>query len=316
MPNYRGASPRIRWGSGYTNAADIGAFDNPNAYPEPREGSDFDMSPSGVEDSWIVGDDWFLEGDVRWIPRDDSLSPKRAAGFNGSAGWGVLLPWARQKNILKFHPDARNLAVSPTLATDGGSGIAVDWVALQTGGEVGSSRSIDATEKAQKIILATGNPAHFYGISSVFWGIMPGEVLSWSAEVKGTYTGGGRAQLYLEFRDASNVQIGGSTVSINAQPGAYTRMSIPNRTAPAGTAAVHVQAYAFTPLTTDAATIFVRNVMVERASASSSSFIDNPSYDVYLTEPMKGAPNLENNKQRALHLKLRSATAGVAFDGY
>jgi hypothetical protein len=316
MASYRGIPPRIRWGSGYVNALDIGDFDDPMTYPEPREGSDFDMAPSGTEDSWVVGDDDFLEGTVRYVPKDDALTPKRATGWNGTAGWRAALQWMRAKNVAKFHPDGRNLTVSPLMNTDGGAGIATDFTQLTSGGLVGSSIAIDGTEQAEKVIIPVGNAAKFLGVFQNVYGIIPGDVLSWSVEAKGTYTGGGRVQIYLEYRDSAGVQIVGSTISVSSQPAAYTRVSIPNRTAPATSASVHVQAYAFCPIGTDASTVFIRKAMLERATASSSTFIDNPSYDVYLTEPMKGKPDFENAKQRRLPVKFRLATNGATWDGY
>ena len=59
-------TPAIQWDTGFTKTIDIGyPLDNAQAYPEPREGSEWVQTPSGVEDSWVVGIDEILEGSSR-----------------------------------------------------------------------------------------------------------------------------------------------------------------------------------------------------------------------------------------------------------
>lgn len=112
MPNYRGVRPAILWGSGFANTLlAFGGLDMPGGYPEPRAGSEFVQAVSGVEDSWIVGTDQYLEGELRWIPRIDGTNPKgqSVTGWEGAAGVAAFLTWARAKNVFRFAPDAAAL---------------------------------------------------------------------------------------------------------------------------------------------------------------------------------------------------------------
>lgn len=106
MPDYRGVLPKITWGASFANTLSIGyALDNLSTWSEPREGSAWEQAPSGVEDAWLVGEDFLLEADVRWIPREDTVSPA-ATGWDGATGVRAFLTWARDKNELRFYPDA------------------------------------------------------------------------------------------------------------------------------------------------------------------------------------------------------------------
>lgn len=98
--------PAIIWGSGFVNTIDIGQpLDNAVTYSEPRENSEFTKTPSGVEDSWVTGDDEFLAGDIRYIPTADATSPNAASGWDAADGWHAFLKWARKKNVFRFVPD-------------------------------------------------------------------------------------------------------------------------------------------------------------------------------------------------------------------
>jgi hypothetical protein len=106
MPNYRNTLAKFLWGAGFANTLSIGyRLDNVKCGDEPRAGSAFDQTPSGVEDSWITGFDYTLEAEIRWIPATDTASPL-ATGWDGAAGVRAFLQWARQKNVLRFYPDA------------------------------------------------------------------------------------------------------------------------------------------------------------------------------------------------------------------
>ncbi len=97
--------PQITWGTSFTNTLNIGyPLDNWTAYSRPREGSQWSMGVSGLEDSWILGTDYILEGDIRWIPTNDTVSPS-ATGWDGATGWRSFLEYAREKNIIRFYPD-------------------------------------------------------------------------------------------------------------------------------------------------------------------------------------------------------------------
>lgn len=104
MASYR--KPKITWGSGFTGSIDIAyPLDNAVAYSKNREGSESIRTPSGVEDAWIVGIDYHLEGDIRWIPTTDTTSPV-ATGWDGAGKWQEFLEWARKKNEFRWYPDA------------------------------------------------------------------------------------------------------------------------------------------------------------------------------------------------------------------
>lgn len=106
MPSYRNKAPKILWGAGFVNTLSIGyPLDNVKAGSEPRAGSAFDRSASGTEDAWIVGTDYLLTADVRWIPQVDTATPL-ATGWDGSTGFRAFLEWARNKLPVRLYPDA------------------------------------------------------------------------------------------------------------------------------------------------------------------------------------------------------------------
>jgi hypothetical protein len=106
MSNYRVTFAKILWGAGFANTLNVGyLLDNVKAGDEPRAGSAFDQAPSGVEDSWITGFDFILEAELRWIPPVNTASPV-ATGWDGTTGVRAFLAWARQKNVVRFYPDA------------------------------------------------------------------------------------------------------------------------------------------------------------------------------------------------------------------
>jgi hypothetical protein len=106
MPNFRLTTPKILWGAALANTLRLGyPLDNVTSGDTPRDGSSWAQTPSGVEDAWIVGTDYVLSGDVRWIPQTDTSSPL-ATGWDGATGFRAFLAWARAKNVIRFYPDA------------------------------------------------------------------------------------------------------------------------------------------------------------------------------------------------------------------
>lgn len=96
---------RITWGASFVNTLNVGyPLDDWRSYSTYREGSEFVQSYSGVEDAWITGTDYVLEGTVRWIPANNTTTPL-ATGWNGVTGFQAFLEWARQKNEFRFYPD-------------------------------------------------------------------------------------------------------------------------------------------------------------------------------------------------------------------
>jgi hypothetical protein len=105
VPSYRFTRPAITWGALFANTFNIGyPLDNVKAGSEPRVGSAFDQSQSGLEDSWVTGIDYLLIADVRWIPQVNVANPL-ATGWDGATGVRAWLEWARQKNLMRFIPD-------------------------------------------------------------------------------------------------------------------------------------------------------------------------------------------------------------------
>lgn len=91
---------------GYANTLRFGwPLDNAVTDRVPREGSDWSQSAGGTEDAWIIGWDYVLQGDVRWIPRNNITVPVTATGWYGTTGWRGFLSYARDKGIFRYIPN-------------------------------------------------------------------------------------------------------------------------------------------------------------------------------------------------------------------
>lgn len=109
MTSFLRTVPAILWGASFANVLHVGYFlDNVKSGDQPRDGSEWVQSPSGVEEAWITGTDFYIEFDVRWIPQVDTASPV-ATGWDGTTGVREFLKWARQKNAFRFVMDATSL---------------------------------------------------------------------------------------------------------------------------------------------------------------------------------------------------------------
>lgn len=111
MPLYRGKRPQITWGTGFANTLAIAyPLDAARSYDLDREGSEYVQDESGNEDAWIVGVDYYLEGQIRWIPRETGVSPEghSATGWESATGWAAALRWLREKNVGRWYPDIVN----------------------------------------------------------------------------------------------------------------------------------------------------------------------------------------------------------------
>ena len=105
MSCYRTKAPKIEWGTGYSNTLDIGyPLDNWIVSSRAFGESTFLQIESGEEDAWIINTEYYLEGDVRFIPTADETNPART-GWDAVNGVNSFLIWARQKNLFKFYPD-------------------------------------------------------------------------------------------------------------------------------------------------------------------------------------------------------------------
>lgn len=102
---YYNKRPKITWGTSFANTLSIGyPVDNWSSWSEPRQGSVWVQSMSGDEDSWIIGTDYYLQVDVRWIPTANTTSPV-ATGWDGTTGFRAFLEWAKAKNVFRWYPD-------------------------------------------------------------------------------------------------------------------------------------------------------------------------------------------------------------------
>lgn len=123
--------PKITWGSSFANTLNLGyPLDNATTYSENRDGSLYSMTPSGIEDAWIVGTNQILEGDLRWIPASDTTSPTATGWNTTTTGVRAFIEWARNKNIFHWYPDKTSgtyyscyltdpIAGPPTIEADG-----------------------------------------------------------------------------------------------------------------------------------------------------------------------------------------------------
>lgn len=108
MPDYLAKRVRIVWGDALDKTLNVGyPLDDPMSYPVPRDGFDSVQGTSGVEDAWVAGEDQYLEGTARWIPRDDGNTDEGnpATGWDGANGFAAFLSWARGKRVFRFYPD-------------------------------------------------------------------------------------------------------------------------------------------------------------------------------------------------------------------
>jgi hypothetical protein len=144
----KGEIPKITWGASFANTWEFGyPMDAVLAYPVPRDGSEFAMSPSGEEDSWIADTDYFLDGLVRWIPIVNGTTPSgiTITGWDGATGVDAALTWLRAKNVGRFFPDR-------------GSGTYKTFT-LQAPMAGKPAQEIDATRQIALIIRATDGSA-------------------------------------------------------------------------------------------------------------------------------------------------------------
>lgn len=105
MAEYYGRLYKIAWGATFANTLNGGyPLDNVRVGPQPREGSEWNEAPSGERDAWYLGTNYYLEGDVGWVPGVDTTDPV-ATGWDGATGWQEFLIWAWKLNTFRFYPD-------------------------------------------------------------------------------------------------------------------------------------------------------------------------------------------------------------------
>lgn len=101
--------PQITWDTGFSKVLEFGyPLDFAIASSEDRAGSDKIEFLNGDETAWIVGTDFILEGQARWIPTDSgSLATTGIpiSAFQGSDGWRAFLENARDANEFRWIRD-------------------------------------------------------------------------------------------------------------------------------------------------------------------------------------------------------------------
>lgn len=317
--SYRTVTPYIRWGTNYANAAYFGfPADNVTSWSEPRERSEFIQGPDGGEDSWIVGFDQVLEGDLRWIPGSDTLFYPRCTGWDFNAatpGVRQMLENVKAKNLFAWHPDGRNLLRLPKL--DSAGAIALSgfggWLLSTDAGLTVVTNAFDAVEVAWKLSATngTGSTKSMYIAQRI--PSIPGEQLVMWVDYKTSgLAGGANGFIQIDAQDVGALTISTINLLTGLTATSYTRPGTGfGSAAPANT----VYAAAYCGLTLPAGssgTIWFRNAMVRRDSLV-STFIDNPSIDCCWVDPAV-VPSWEADGQRKLHFKIRDVS--LEFGGY
>lgn len=317
MGIYSLRAPYIRWGANLANAWYFGApLDNVAAYSDPREGSSWVQGASGAEDAWIVGTDYVLEGDARWIPGVDAL-----VGTNGrSTGWdsgttpGVreALEWLREKNSLSFHNDGRNLLRLTGLDAASVEGLNGDggWQQNNDAGLTAITSAYDAGENAWKITATNPTGGVLRARLHQYFPAIAAEQFAGSIDYK--ISGANvEAQIGAITTDASKVQlntpfdVGGGTST------SWTRLASPLGTAAASDTALVRFAMRLQLAAGATGTAWFKNAMVRRGTAD-STYVASNWLLMTLVEPMRGAPSLESNGDRRLRIVLRENYSRIA----
>lgn len=105
MPSYSNNIPKITWSDGYSKTLSFGyKMDSVVTYAPADDASQFALLQNGNEYGWIPNTSYVLEGDIRWIPFEDTTNPV-ANGWNSVDGWREFLEYARTKFPFRFYPD-------------------------------------------------------------------------------------------------------------------------------------------------------------------------------------------------------------------
>ena len=102
---------RIKWGPASSNTITFEhpIFDVVTDRPS-REGSEWAVSPGGTRDAWIVGKDYTMACEIRFL-RDASTTYTKVSG---AAGWQDFLDYARAQNSFTFIANVASTAIAIT----------------------------------------------------------------------------------------------------------------------------------------------------------------------------------------------------------
>lgn len=300
--DYNNTIPRITWGTNYDKAIDFGyPLDELVVGDQSMDGSEFVKYQSGLEDAWITGDDNWLNAMWRWVPQASQLSP-RQSGFDGDDGVRAFLRHARNKNVLRFFPDSRNLITAASM------NVTYPSTYWNHDSIAGASVSVVNNDSALKVSTSGGGSTAGY-ITQTVYGIMPGESLSLSVEHRWAgLTGSPSARVALEFYTSAGVYISEVNSAFGSQVG-YARSSVVTGTAPADTARVNCTFYSLINGGAGTSDIWWKNAVLARRSADAAAYLDNPHYDVYLHAPWSmDDASRDDDGTRKFRLRLRTVT--------
>lgn len=89
-------------------------LDEAIAFDRPAEGSMMAFLPSGEADAWDAGTADLLRATVRWVPREDTVTPA-ATGWDGATGFKAFLRHCRRANTVWLTPDTTDLSAGWTV---------------------------------------------------------------------------------------------------------------------------------------------------------------------------------------------------------
>lgn len=104
----RGDIPKITWGTSFANTLYLGyPLDSALSFSSPREGIEIIRSPSGEQDVWSLGVNFYLTGTARFIPISNGTTPygDTITGWDGATGFRAFLDWAKEGNAIRWFPD-------------------------------------------------------------------------------------------------------------------------------------------------------------------------------------------------------------------
>jgi hypothetical protein len=303
MPNYRGVPINILWGAGFANTLTLGyPLDAAVAYSLPREGSEWVQASSGVEDAWITGHDQYLRGIVRWIPREDRLTPegRLATGWDGPNGWRAFLEWARAKNPFRVVRDWPNLLRNPGF--EEGS---AHWTFNANAKSLSDPALAYSGSGYLDLTMANGSTVAPYQGANLI-AVQPGDIVTIGTMAR-IVSGTGNARLYYRRYDGQRVYL--SAAAAGGYSGTEWGLLEATPTIAPGTAYIAGGVALYSLSGSQVATARFDDVYLKIAPAGDAPLT------MYLVEPMQDEPALERDYSRRLELVVRTVD-GSPVEGY